>query len=165
MMRVGTGYDIHLFESGRKLVLGGVEIPSTFGSVGHSDADALIHAIIDAIFGAAGLGDIGEHFPPSDPAYRGVSSRELLRKTADEIRKHNLRVVNVDATVILQEPSLSSYKQRMRKCIAEDLRISPQAVNIKAKTKEGVDATGEGRAVEAQAAVLLEGPIDPGQAW
>ena len=164
MMKVGTGYDIHLLESGRKLMLGGVEIPSTFGSVGHSDADALIHAIIDAIFGAAGLGDIGEHFPPSDPAYRGVSSRELLRQTADEIRKQNLRVVNVDATVILQEPALSSYKQEMRKCIAEDLRIGPQAVNIKAKTKEGVDAAGEGRAVEAQAAVLLEGSIDPGPA-
>ncbi|MBN1685106.1 MAG: 2-C-methyl-D-erythritol 2,4-cyclodiphosphate synthase [Spirochaetales bacterium] len=164
MIKVGMGYDIHLLASGEKLLLGGVEISSAVGSVGHSDADALIHSIIDALFGAAGLGDIGEHFPPSDPAYRGISSRALLKKAAAEIGEQKFKVVNIDATVILEKPSLSSYKGQMRKNIAEDLHIDPHAVNIKAKTKEGVDATGEGRAVEAQAVVLLEGPSAPGRA-
>ncbi len=154
-MRIGIGYDIHLLKSGEKLLLGGVEISSALGTVGHSDADALIHAIIDALLGAAGLGDIGEHFPPSDPAYRGISSRLLLRKAADMIGEHGFHVGNVDATVILQKPSLAKYKQAMRDHIAEDLGISSKLVNIKAKTNEGVDAAGEGRAVEAQAVVLL----------
>jgi 2-C-methyl-D-erythritol 2,4-cyclodiphosphate synthase len=140
MNRIGLGYDIHRLQEGEQLVLGGVEIDSPVGTVGHSDADVLIHAIIDAILGAAALDDIGEHFPPSDPAYLGISSRELLRKTVEMARAHGFVVGNVDAVIVL----------------AADLGIDMDAVSVKAKTKEGMDAAGALRAVEAQAVVLLE---------
>ncbi len=156
MTRIGLGYDIHRLQKGEKLILGGVEIPSSLGAVGHSDADALIHAVIDAMLGAAVLGDIGEHFPPSDPAYRGISSRELLKKTAGMIDEKGYRVGNVDTVVILQEPSLAPFKHNIRANLAADLGISADSVSVKAKTKEGLDATGELRGVEAQAVVLLE---------
>ena len=156
MTRIGIGYDIHRLEEGEKLILGGVEIPAPFGTVGHSDADALIHAVIDAMLGAAAIGDIGEHFPPSDPAYRNISSRELLKKTAVIIDDKGYKVGNIDTVVVLQEPSLSPYKPSMRTNLAADLGIPADAVSIKAKTKEGVDAAGEKRAVEAHAVVLLE---------
>lgn len=156
MMRSGLGYDIHLLKSGEKLILGGVDIPSPVGTVGHSDADALLHAIIDAILGAASLGDIGEHFPPSDPAYGGISSRELLKKAVAMVSERKYGIVNVDATIILQKPSLASYKREMCANIAADLRIDVGSVNVKAKTAEGVGAVGEQRAVEAQAVVLLK---------
>ena len=156
MKRIGLGYDIHRLERGEALILGGVQIPAPFGTVGHSDADALIHAVIDAMLGAAAIGDIGEHFPPSDPGLRSISSRELLRKTARMIAGEGYKVGNVDTVVILQEPSLSSYKRQMRANIAADLGIGADAVSVKAKTKEGLDAAGELRGVEAHAVVLLE---------
>jgi 2-C-methyl-D-erythritol 2,4-cyclodiphosphate synthase len=155
MMRIGIGYDIHRLEEGEKLILGGVEIPGQLGSVGHSDADALIHAVIDAILGAAGLGDIGEHFPPKDPAYRNISSRILLKRTMAKIREKKYSVANVDTVVILQKPSLLPHKERMRCNIAADLGVPVDVISVKAKTKEGVDAAGEQRAVEVHAAVLL----------
>ena len=158
MTRIGLGYDIHRLEEGEKLILGGVEIPGPLGSVGHSDADALIHAVIDAMLGAAALGDIGEHFPPSDSAYRGISSRELLKKVVILLDEKGYRVGNIDAVVILQEPSLSQYKRKMCVNLASDLGIGDDAVSIKAKTKEGLDAAGELRGVEAHAVALLEGP-------
>jgi 2-C-methyl-D-erythritol 2,4-cyclodiphosphate synthase len=157
MTRVGLGYDIHLLKSGEELILGGVTIPSRLGTVGHSDADPLLHAIIDALLGAAGLGDIGDHFPPSDEAYRGVSSRLLLQKTAALIARHGFTIVNLDTIVILQEPSLAPFKQSIRAAIAEVLHMSSEDIGIKAKTKEGVDAAGERRAVEAHAVALLDG--------
>ena len=126
------------------------------GTVGHSDADALIHAIIDAMLGASALGDIGEHFPPSDPGYRGISSIILLEKTASLVADSGFAINNLDAVIILQKPALSPYKQKIRTALATLLRLAPEQVNIKAKTKEGVDAAGEGRAVEAYAVVLLE---------
>ena len=155
MTRIGLGYDIHRLKEGEELILGGVKVPAPLGTVGHSDADALIHAVIDAMLGAAALGDIGEHFPPSDPVYRGISSRELLKKTGFMIREKGYEVGNIDAVVVLQEPPLSPYKRRMRANLAADLGINIDAVSIKAKTKERLDAAGEGRAVEAQAVVLL----------
>ena len=155
MTRIGLGYDIHRLEEGEEMILGGVKISAPRGTVGHSDADALIHAVIDALLGAAALGDIGEHFPPSDPTYRGISSRKLLKKTAAMIGEKGYTIGNIDAVVILQEPPLSPYKRQMRANLAADLRISLDTVSIKAKTKEGLDAAGEQRAVEAQAVVLL----------
>ena len=158
MTRTGLGYDIHLLKKGEKLTLGGVEISSPLGTVGHSDADALLHAIIDALLGAAGLGDIGEHFPPSDETYRGISSRVLLKKSLSLVKDRGFSIANIDAVVILEKPSLSSYKQLIRETVAADLNIQVEAVNIKAKAKEGVDAAGEQLAVETYAVVLLENP-------
>jgi 2-C-methyl-D-erythritol 2,4-cyclodiphosphate synthase len=134
-----------------------VEIPSPRGEEGHSDGDVLIHAVIDALFGAAGLGDIGSHFPPSDPAYRDISSRILLRRAMELVRAENLRVGNLDCTVVLESPKILPYKEALTACLAEDMGIAPSAVSVKGKTKEKVDAVGEGRAVEAFAAVLLFG--------
>lgn len=156
MIRTGLGYDIHLLEEGGKLILGGVEIPGPLGSVGHSDADTLIHAVIDAVLGAAGLGDIGDHFPPSDPAYRGVSSRKLLSRIMDLLDKKGYRIINVDTIIILEKPKIFSYKETIRENLAADLRLDVDAVSVKAKTKEGIDASGEGRAVEAHAIALIE---------
>lgn len=153
--RIGFGWDLHRLVPGRKLLLGGVEIPSPKGGEGHSDADVLIHALIDALFGAAGLGDIGSHFPPSDPAYKNISSRVLLRRAATLLRAENLRIVNLDCTVVLESPKILPYRQAIAACLAEDLGVSPGLISVKGKTKEQVDAAGEGRAVEAFAVVLL----------
>jgi 2-C-methyl-D-erythritol 4-phosphate cytidylyltransferase/2-C-methyl-D-erythritol 2,4-cyclodiphosphate synthase len=153
--RIGYGYDLHRLVEGRRLLLGGAEIPSTRGEDGHSDGDVLIHAVIDALFGAAGLGDIGESFPPSDPAYRDISSRILLRRAVNLVRAANLRIGNLDCTVVLESPKILPYKEAIIACLAEDLGVPPSAVSVKGKTKEKVDAVGEGRAVETFAVVLL----------
>jgi 2-C-methyl-D-erythritol 4-phosphate cytidylyltransferase/2-C-methyl-D-erythritol 2,4-cyclodiphosphate synthase len=153
--RVGFGYDLHRLTEGRRLLLGGVDIPFSKGEDGHSDGDVLIHAVIDALFGAAGLGDIGSRFPPSDPAYKDISSRILLRRAAELVRGENLRIGNLDCTVVLEMPKILPYRQAITSRLAEDLGIPPAVVSVKGKTKEKADATGEGRAVEAFATVLL----------
>jgi 2-C-methyl-D-erythritol 2,4-cyclodiphosphate synthase len=155
-IRVGQGYDIHQLNVGRDLFLGGVKIPSDKGLVGHSDADALSHAIIDALFGAAGLGDIGTHFPDSDQQYFGASGVSLLRATAEKIAEAGYKIINLDSTVIAQEPRLAPYIESMRETIAEALGIASGQVNVKAKSNEKLDAVGEKRAIAAQATVLLE---------
>ena len=155
MFRVGQGYDLHRLVSGRPLLLGGVEIPFERGLLGHSDADVLLHAVIDALLGAAGQGDIGRHFPDDDPAYAGVRSLDLLARTAALLREAQWAVVNVDATIIAERPRLAPYLRKMAENIAEVLAVPPAAVNIKAKTNEGMDAVGRGEAMAAMAVVLL----------
>jgi 2-C-methyl-D-erythritol 2,4-cyclodiphosphate synthase len=154
-VRVGLGYDIHALKPGRRLVIGGAEIASPLGAEAHSDGDVLIHSVIDALLGAARLGDIGTHFPDTDPQYRGICSRVLLRKTADLLRSGGWTIVNIDSNVILQEPRLRPHIELIVANIAADLGLAAGSVSVKAKTKESLDATGEGRAVEAQAAVLI----------
>jgi len=156
MFRIGTGTDTHRLVEGRPLVLGGVQIASDRGSDGHSDADALVHAIADAILGALCEGDIGVHFPDSDPQWSGANSLELLSRVMWLARERSLHVVNVDSTVLLESPKLRPYVDSMRSNIADILGVEPTCVNIKAKTGEGVDAVGQGLAVTAQAAVLME---------
>lgn len=156
-MRVGTGWDIHPLVEGRDLVLGGVYIENNKGCAGHSDGDALIHAVIDAMLGAAGLGDIGDMFPDTDETYRGISSVVLLRIANDRLRENDFEIVNVDCTVILQSPKLGAYKDRMCETIAEALDLDLNMVNVKAKTAEHMlGELGSSNAVMAQAAVLLE---------
>jgi 2-C-methyl-D-erythritol 2,4-cyclodiphosphate synthase len=155
-MRVGQGFDVHPFASGRKLVIGGVDIPYPKGLEGHSDADVLLHAICDALLGAAGLGDIGRHFPDTDPRYHGIDSRKLLRAVSAELKKSGFRVVNVDATIIAQEPRMAPHMPRMVGNIAEDLGLKPAAVNIKATTTEKLGFIGRGEGVAAQAIALIE---------
>ncbi|HUV09040.1 MAG TPA: 2-C-methyl-D-erythritol 2,4-cyclodiphosphate synthase [Spirochaetia bacterium] len=155
-MRVGTGYDLHRLITGRILFLGGVEIPSPVGAEAHSDGDTLIHAIIDALLGAAGKGDIGTHFPPGDPEYRDISSRILLRRTAKMITEAGFRLVNLDSSVLLEKPRLQPYIEGIRACLAEDLNLDPGRISVKAKTGESMGDVGEGRAVEAHAVVLLD---------
>ena len=155
-MRIGHGYDVHKMIFGRKLVLGGVEIPFGKGLLGHSDADVLLHAIMDAMLGAAALRDIGYHFPDTDPAYRGISSLKLLRKTAEMISEKGFSVGNIDATVVAQSPKLSPYIEEMTKNIAEALETDETNINIKATTEEGLGITGNGEAVAAHAVCLLE---------
>ena len=156
MLRIGFGYDIHRLAEGRRLLLGGVALPSSRGEEAHSDGDALIHAVIDALLGAAGLGDIGSHFPPGDPATKDISSRILLRRTAGLLRGEGLRVSNLDCTVVLEAPRILPFVAEMRRNLAEDLRADPGAISIKGKTKEGQDSAGKGLAVEAYAVALLE---------
>ena len=155
-MRVGIGYDIHALKKGRKLVLGGVRIPSAKGLHGHSDGDALLHAIVDAALGAAGLGDIGDHFPDRGPRWRGVSSLVFVRQTALKLRKKKLKVAQIDSVLVLERPKLSRYKDAMRSSIARAFGVAVDRVNVKAKTNEGLGAVGKGRAVSASAVVLLE---------
>lgn len=155
MMRIGFGYDLHRLEDGDGLMLGGIFIPSSKRAIGHSDADALIHAIIDSLLGAASLGDIGEHFPPDNPELENISSRILLQRTMALVKEDGWAVQNIDSTIILQRPKLADHKILMAKCIAEDLGIPVAHVAVKAKTKELVDAAGEERAVEAYAVTLL----------
>ena len=157
-MRIGQGFDIHALVAGRKLVIGGVEIPYERGLAGHSDADVLLHAICDALIGAAGLGDIGTHFPDSDPRYRGADSRELLRSTMRLVHDAGLRVVNIDTTIIAQAPKMAPYVARMRENIAGDLNIDVASVNVKAKTAEHLGALGRGEGIAAQAIALLTTP-------
>jgi 2-C-methyl-D-erythritol 2,4-cyclodiphosphate synthase len=155
-MRIGQGFDVHALVPGRRLVVGGVEIPYARGLQGHSDADVLLHAICDALLGAAGLGDIGQHFPDSDPAYAGADSRKILRETAKKVRQRKWRVVNVDATIIAQEPRMAPHIPRMIGNIAADLEVAPAAINIKATPTEGLGFLGRVEGIGAQAVALLE---------
>ena len=163
-MRVGIGYDIHRLAGGRLFVLGSVVILYPLGPVGHSDGDVLLHALVDALLGAAGLGDIGRHFSASDEQWRGVASRDLLARTMQLVVKAGFGVENVDATVVLEQPRLAEYLPLMVECIAQGVGVSPDQVNVKAKTNEGLDAIGERRAVAAHAAVLLR-ETNMNKAW
>ena len=154
-MRIGQGFDAHALISGRKLVIGGVIIPHERGLDGHSDADVLLHAVCDALIGAAALGDIGKHFPDSDPQYRGVDSRNLLRATAALLANNGWRVVNVDTTIIAQAPRMAPHISGMVTNIAADLGISPRDVNVKAKTTEKLGFTGRAEGIAAEAVVLI----------
>jgi len=154
-MRIGQGWDIHALVPGRKLVLGGVELPFHLGLQGHSDADALLHAITDALLGAAALGDIGAHFPDTDPRFQGADSTRLLAEAAARVRAKGYAIGNVDSTVIAQAPRLMPFIAAMRARIAEVLAVSVEQVNVKAKTAEKMGPVGQGQAIEAQAVVLL----------
>jgi len=154
--RIGQGYDVHALVPGRALVLGGVAIPHDRGLLGHSDADALLHAITDALIGAAALGDIGRHFPDTDPRWRGVDSALLLAEAARLVAGHGWRVGNVDASIIAQAPRLADFIPDMRRRIAEVLSVEPDRVNVKARTGERLGPVGRGECIEAQAVVLLE---------
>lgn len=154
-MRIGHGYDVHRFAEGRDLVLGGVKIPHDRGLLGHSDADVLTHAIMDALLGAAALGDIGLHFPDSDPAYRGISSLSLLERVGKLLREKGYSVGNIDATVVAEEPRLRPYIDAMRKNIAAALGVDAELVSVKATTEEGLGFTGERLGIAAHAVCLL----------
>lgn len=156
-MRVGIGYDVHRLEENRKLILGGVEIPYMLGLLGHSDADVLIHAIMDALLGAAALGDIGKHFPDTDPAYQGISSRKLLAHVARLLAQEGYVIENIDATVIAQKPKLRPYIEQMEQNVAQVLGIAKNQVNIKATTEEGLGFTGSMEGISAQAICSLTG--------
>ncbi len=155
-MRIGQGFDVHAFAGGRKLMIGGVDIPYDRGLEGHSDADVLLHAICDALLGAAALGDIGQHFPDSDPQYSEIDSRHLLRDVARKLRALNLTIVNVDATIIAQEPRMAPHVPRMIGNIAADLGMAPAAINIKATTTEHLGFIGRVEGIAAQAVALIE---------
>ena len=154
-IRVGEGWDVHQLVAGRKLILGGVEVPHTTGLLGHSDADVLLHAITDALLGAAGLGDIGRHFPDTDAQFRGADSAVLLGEAARRVRAAGWEIGNVDSTVIAQAPKLAPHIPAMCQRIATALGLAPDQVNVKAKTAEKLGPVGEGRAMEARAVVLL----------
>ncbi len=154
-MRIGTGYDVHRLVAGRKLLLGGVHIPFEKGALGHSDADVLIHAVCDAMLGAAAMGDIGLHFPDYDEKYKDISGSELLKLTWQIIKSEGFRVGNIDATIILEKPKIRPYITQMRENIAAILDISVSAVSVKATTTEGLGFTGDGKGIAAQAVVLL----------
>jgi 2-C-methyl-D-erythritol 2,4-cyclodiphosphate synthase len=155
IIRVGEGWDTHQLVSGRPLVLGGVTIPHSHGLLGHSDADALLHAITDALFGAAGLGDIGHHFPDTDAAFKGADSIALLGEAARRVRAAGWSIANVDSTIVAQAPKMAPHIAAMRERIATALGIAADAVNVKAKTAEKMGPVGEGRAIEARAVCLL----------
>lgn len=154
--RIGHGYDVHRLTEGRPLVLGGVEIPYERGLLGHSDADVLTHAAMDAILGALALGDIGQHFPDSDPTYKGISSILLLEKVADLMRDEGYNLGNIDITVLAEKPKLAGYIPTMRETLAEALSVPVTSVSIKATTEEGLGFTGAGEGIAAHAVVLLE---------
>ena len=154
-MRIGQGFDTHALVTGRRLIVGGVEIPYEKGLAGHSDADVLIHAVCDALLGAAGLGDIGTHYPDTDARYKGIDSRKLLREVAQLLRQKKLRVSNVDATIIAQAPKMASHIATMRANLASDLGVAPDAVNVKAKTTEKLGFVGRGEGIAAEAIALL----------
>ncbi len=154
--RIGQGYDLHRLVEGRPLILGGLQIDYEKGLLGHSDADVLLHAITDALLGAAGLGDIGRHFPDTDPAFKGADSRELLSQTMALVVKAGWVIVNIDATVIAQAPKLAPHMDKIRESVAHCLGVDLQRVNIKAKTKEGCDSVGKKEAIEVHAIALLE---------
>ena len=153
--RIGTGYDCHRLVEGRKLIVGGVTIPHRLGLFGHSDADVLLHAIIDALFGAAALGDIGKHFPDTDPMFAGADSRTLLREAATRVLATGYTIGNVDATIIAQQPKMAPHIPQMVSRIAEDLGVSPQQVNIKAKTNEKLGYLGREEGMAAEAVAML----------
>lgn len=155
-LRIGQGYDVHRLVEGKKLILGGVEIPWEKGLLGHSDADVLTHAVMDALCGAAGLGDIGTLFPDNDPQYAGADSIALLRQVAALLRERGYAVVNVDAALIAQQPKIAPYKKEMAQNLAVALGVERDRVNVKATTEEGLGFTGDGSGMAAQAVVLLE---------
>jgi len=154
-LRVGEGWDTHALVIGRPLLLGGVSIPHTHGLLGHSDADALLHAITDAILGGAGLGDIGRHFPDTDPTFKGADSVRLLQVAAERVREQGWRMINVDSTIVAQAPKMAPHIHAMRERIAAALGLPLDAVNVKAKTAEKMGPVGEGRAIETRAVCLL----------
>lgn len=154
-MRIGHGYDVHKLVQDRKLVLGGVEINYTLGLLGHSDADVLLHSICDALLGAAALGDIGSHFPDSDPQYGGISSRILLKHTVKLVKEKGYNIENIDCTVIAQKPKIKEHIYNMRKNIADDCEIDISQINVKATTEEGLGFTGDGSGISAHAVCLL----------
>jgi len=155
-MRIGIGYDIHRLIKNRQMVLGGVEIPYLKGPEGHSDGDVLLHAICDAVLGALGKGDIGMRFPDTDPAYKNISSRELLRDIADLMDTEGAGICNLDCVVIAEEPKLGPYREEISRVIGDILKVPAENVNVKGKTSEKLGAVGEGKAIAAYAAVLLE---------
>jgi 2-C-methyl-D-erythritol 2,4-cyclodiphosphate synthase len=155
-MRIGQGFDVHALVAGRKLVVGGVEIAHDKGLAGHSDADVLLHAICDALLGAAGMGDIGRHFPDTDPKYKGIDSRELLREVSRKLAGARYRVLNVDTTIIAQAPRMAPHIARMRENIAADLGLPVDVVNVKATTTEELGFAGRGEGIAAQAICLIE---------
>ena len=155
-LRIGHGYDVHRLVEGRKLILGGADIPREKGLLGHSDADVLVHAVMDALTGAARLGDIGKLFPDTDPAYAGISSLKLLSEVGRLLGEKGFAVVNIDATLLAQAPKVGPYKQRMAENIAAALGIGPERVNVKATTEEGLGFTGDGSGMAAHAVILLE---------
>ena len=157
MSRSGIGYDLHRLAAGRKLILGGIEVPYDKGPVGHSDGDALAHAICDALLGAASLGDIGTHFPDTDPKWKGVSSLLFLEHTRKLLDERRLKITHVDAVVICERPKLGPHFPAMRAALAKALGISPEQINLKAKTNEGTGEIGRGEAISAQAIATLEG--------
>lgn len=154
-MRIGMGYDVHRLETGRKLILGGVEIPFEKGLAGHSDADVLVHAACDALLGGAGLGDIGLHFPDTAPAYKDIFSIRLLEETYDMVKKKGLSIVNMDATIFAQKPKIAPFRKKMEKTMADALDILTERINIKATTTEKLGAVGRGEGIEAMCIVLL----------
>ena len=154
-MRIGQGLDVHAFVAGRKLVIGGVEIPHHKGLAGHSDADVLLHAICDALLGAAGLGDIGQHYPDTDPAFSEIDSRKLLRDVAQKLAGLKLKVVNIDATIVAEAPRMAPHVSRMIGNVAADLGIQPAAINIKATTTERLGFIGRGEGIAALAVALV----------
>ena len=155
-MRIGMGYDVHRLVENRKLIIGGVEIPYEKGLLGHSDADVLLHAVMDALLGAAALGDIGKHFPDTDPAYSGISSLKLLERVGELLEEHSFLIENIDATIIAQEPKMRPHIDTMRENIARALGIDVSQINVKATTEEGLGFTGSGAGISAHAVCLLE---------
>ena len=155
-LRIGEGWDTHALVTGRPLVLGGVTIPHTHGLLGHSDADALLHAITDALLGAAGLGDIGQHFPDTDERFKGADSVTLLQAAAQRVRDAGYQVINIDSTIVAQAPKMAPHIGAMRSRIAAALGLAEDAVNVKAKTAEKMGPVGEGRAIETRAVCLLQ---------
>ena len=171
-MRIGTGYDVHKLTEGRKLILGGVEIPYEKGLLGHSDADVLVHAVMDALLGAAALGDIGLHFPDSDPRWKGADSLMLMRHVRELLKENGYDIGNVDATIIAQAPKLRPYIDEMRTRIAQALQVRTSQVSVKATTEERLGFTGRGEGISAQAVALIlstanplstEDPVQPGR--
>ena len=159
-MRIGQGYDVHRLVQDRPLILGGVEVPYEKGLLGHSDADVLIHAVMDALLGAAALGDIGQHFPDTDPAYKGISSVELLKKAGELLHEKGFVIENIDSTIIAQRPKLASYRPQMAANIADALHLDVSRVSVKATTEEGLGFTGNGEGISAQAIALLTEAAD-----
>lgn len=159
-MRVGLGYDVHKLVENRKLILGGVEIPYERGLLGHSDADVLLHAIMDALLGAAALGDIGKHFPDTDDRYKGISSIKLLEEVGKLLEENMFIINNIDATVIAQRPKIGPYREKMVKNIAKALRIEENLINIKATTEEGLGFTGSGEGISSQAIASISSALD-----
>ncbi|HKM20493.1 MAG TPA: 2-C-methyl-D-erythritol 2,4-cyclodiphosphate synthase [Lachnospiraceae bacterium] len=159
-MRIGMGYDVHKLTEGRDLIMGGVQIPYEKGLLGHSDADVVIHAIMDALLGAAALGDIGKHFPDTDPQYKGISSVELLKQVGNLLEKEQYFIENIDATIIAQAPKMRPYIDEMVKNVAKALTIDVKQVNIKATTEEGLGFTGSGEGISAQAICMLTTAAD-----
>ena len=154
-MRIGMGYDVHKLVEDRNLILGGVKIPYSLGLLGHSDADVLLHAIMDSLLGAAALGDIGKHFPDSDHRYKGISSIELLKHVGSLLKENNWLIENIDSTIIAQKPKMAPHIENMRKNISEALNINIDQINVKATTEEGLGFTGEGKGISSQSICLL----------